>query len=239
MFIGDDSTARLFCGIEFPVANNLYEGSTFCFTQAPYAELIETYVSRPVVYGMDNCGDLTATFLSYMKRKMRGDGKPLRIYCDWGLHDDLTPGEPTMSAALTLDNTPRVAELNRKSGAGFDYYLMDAFWFEKGKPYTDFDPVAFPEGMGKIKAAMDEAGLKLGLWFDINGIHTGFRGFPNWRSTTPSWGTALSAWPVTMWPISSAGHGKADSRAGRTAYQVGFRLFRVQESPSQALHRIH
>lgn len=178
IFIGDDSTARLFCGTEFPVANNLYEGSTLCCTQSPYAHLSETYVSRPVVYGMDTCGDLSATFLSYMKGKMCGDAAPLRIYCDWGLHDDLTPGEPTMSAAMTLDNIPRVAELNRMSGVTFDYYLMDAFWFEKGKPYTEFDPTAFPEGMTAIKAALNEAGLKLGLWFDINGIHTGLSGLP-------------------------------------------------------------
>ena len=172
VFVGDDSTARLFCGIEFPVANNGYEGDTLCFTQAPYADLSETYVSIPVVYGMDTCGDLSATFLSYMRGKTRGDGQPLRVYCDWGLHDDLTPGDPILTAAMTLENIPRVAELNRRSGANFDYYLMDAFWFEKGKPYTDFNPETFPEGMTAIKAALDETGLKLGLWFDINGIHT-------------------------------------------------------------------
>ena len=178
VFVGDGTTARLFCGTEFPVANNLYEGSTLCFTQTPYAELSETYVSRPVVYGMDTCGDLAATFLSYMRGKMQGAGSPLRIYCDWGLHDDLTPGDPILTADMTLENIPRVAELNRKSGAGFDYYLMDAFWFERGKPYTHFRPDTFPEGMGRIKAALDGAGLKLGLWFDINGIHTGLAGLP-------------------------------------------------------------
>ncbi|MBE6558233.1 MAG: hypothetical protein E7661_04395 [Ruminococcaceae bacterium] len=172
IFIGNGNTAHLFCGTEFPVANNLYDGSTLSCTQAPYAELVEAFNSISMVYGLDTCGDLASTFLSYIRGKLCGDGNPLRIYCDWGLHDDLTPGEPTMSAALTLENIPRVAELNRKSGVSFDYYLMDAFWFEKGKPYTEFDSVAFPEGMDKIKAALDETGLKLGLWFDINGIHT-------------------------------------------------------------------
>ena len=178
VFVGDDTTARLFCGTEFPVANNLYEGSTLCFTQAPYAELKDTYVSRSVVYGVDTCGDLSATFLSHIRDKMKGDGKPLRVYCDWGLHDDLTPGDPILTAAMTLENIPRVAELNRRSGAGFDYYLMDAFWFERGKPYTHFRSDTFPEGMSAIKAALDQAGLKLGLWFDINGIHTGLASLP-------------------------------------------------------------
>ena len=178
VFLGDDTTARLFCGTEFPVANNLYEGHTLCFTQAPYADLSEPYVSLPVVYGVDTCGDLSATFLSYIRGKMQGDGSPLRVYCDWGLHDDLTPGDPILTADMTLENIPRVAALNEKSGVGFDYYLMDAFWFEKGKPYTSFNPETFPEGMDKIKAALDKAGLKLGLWFDINGIHTRLSGLP-------------------------------------------------------------
>ena len=178
VFVGEDTTARLFCGTELPVANNLYEGSTLCFTQAPYATLDETYVSIPVVYGVDTCGDLSATFLAYVRSKMKGDGKPLRVYCDWGLHDDLTPGDPILTAAMTLENIPRVAELNRRSGAGFDYYLMDAFWFERGKPYTHFRSDTFPEGMTAIKAALDKAGLKLGLWFDINGIHTGLASLP-------------------------------------------------------------
>lgn len=172
IFIGSDGTARLFCGIEFPVANNLYDGDTLNCSYAPYVDLSSDFLSHTMVYGLDTCGDLSSTFRSYIRNKMLGDGKPLRVYCDWGLHDDLTPGEPTMSAALTLENIPRVAELNRKSCAAFDYYLMDAFWFEKGKPYTDFDPEAFPNGMTEIKAALDAAGLKLGLWFDINGIHT-------------------------------------------------------------------
>ena len=178
VFVGDDTTARLFCGTEFPVANNLYEGNTLCFTQAPYAELNDTFVSRSVVYGVDTCGDLSATFLSHIRSKMKGDGKPLRVYCDWGLHDDLTPDDPILTAAMTLENIPRVAELNQKSDAGFDYYLMDAFWFERGKPYTRFRSDTFPEGMTAIKDALDKAGLKLGLWFDINGIHTGLASLP-------------------------------------------------------------
>lgn len=177
VFIGDDTTARLFCGIEFPVACNLYEEATLCFTQAPYAELFETYVSRSVVYGMDACGDLAATFLAHMQAQSLTK-ELLRVYNDWGLHDDLTPGDPILTAEMTLENIPRVAEMNRKSGANFDYYLMDAFWFEPGHPYTHIRPDTFPEGMAPIKAALDEAGLKFGLWFDINGIHTHLADIP-------------------------------------------------------------
>lgn len=177
VFIGDETTAKLFCGTEFPVACNLHEENTLCFTQAPYVSLDTPYCAMPVTYGLDSCGDLAATFLAHMQAQSIAK-EPLRIYNDWGLHDDLTPGDPILTAEMTLENIPRVAEMNRKSDANFDYYLMDAFWFEKGHPYTHIRPDTFPEGMAPIKAALDEAGLKFGLWFDINGIHTSLAELP-------------------------------------------------------------
>lgn len=177
VFIGDDTTAKLFCGTEFPVANNLYEGNTLCFSQAPYAGLDTPYSAMSVTYGLDVCGDLSATFLAHMQAQSITK-EPLRVYNDWGLHDDLTPGDPILTAEMTLENIPRVIEMNRKSGANFDYYLMDAFWFESGHPYTHIRPDTFPEGMTPIKAALDEGGLKFGLWFDINGIHTHLANLP-------------------------------------------------------------
>ena len=172
IFLGDDSTARVFCGAEFPVACNFYEGRTLCLTQNPYAELDDGYDSMPVVYGVDRCGDLEATFLDRMRKGARISDEPLRIYCDWGLHDDLTPGDPTLDAEMTVKNIVRVADHASCSGMHFDYYLMDAFWFERGKPYTHFDPKAFPQGMDGIAELLDKAGMTPGLWFDINGIHT-------------------------------------------------------------------
>ncbi len=168
IFAEGDGVA-MWCGIEFPVANNGYEGNTLCCMQSPF-ERVTKFSSLPVVYGMDTCGDLFAGFSEYIK-KHAVKKQPLKIYCDWGSHDDLTPGEPILTAELTLKNISDISELYKKSGVKFDYYLMDDAWFELNCPYTEFRKETFPQGYAPIVDALKKADLKYGLWFDINYVH--------------------------------------------------------------------
>jgi len=179
VFIGGEDTAALFCGMEFPVANNAWEGNTLGFTQAPY-ETTAHFEAIPVVYGLDICGDIEASFRAHMARGVL-EKKPMRVYSDWVLHDDLTPGDPILTADMTLQNIPVLREFEKKSGVKFDYYLMDAFWFERHTPYDTFRPDTFPNGMKPVREALDEADMKLGLWFDINAIHTHLSELEEWR----------------------------------------------------------
>lgn len=170
VFVKGENVA-LWCGIEFPAANNRYEGTTLAFTQAPF-EKTKEFFSLPVVYGLDDCGDLLGAFCAYIKGKALPKDS-MRIYGDWGLHDDLTPGDPVLTAEMTLKNIRDIADFSKKTGVKFDYYLMDAYWFERytEKPYTEFCAETFPEGYRPVVDALKEAGIRYGLWFDINCIH--------------------------------------------------------------------
>ena len=173
-FLGAGQNSSMWCGIEFPAANNAYEGNTLCFTQAPF-ERTTDFRSLPVVYGIDTCGDLFGSFAAYIKSKAIKK-QSTKIYCDWGLHDDMTEGDAILTAQLTLDNIERITKLSEKSGVKFDYYLMDAFWFEQNTPYDRFKKSTFPDGSSPIAEAIERAGMKYGLWFDINFIKAEMQG---------------------------------------------------------------
>ncbi len=171
------------CGIEFPAANNRYEGQTCAFLQAPFVRATE-FQSLPVVYGLDCRGDVRLTFADYIESKTARDRLPLRIYCDWGLHDDMTDDKRPveLTAKMTLDNLDLIGKVMKETGIGLDYYLMDAFWFEPDSGYRDFKKRTFPDGIAPVLEKLQKMGLKFGLWFDINCKHGKLRGMEKYNA---------------------------------------------------------
>lgn len=190
VFVQGENVAAMWCGIEFPAANNGYDDKTLCFMQTPFEKTC-SFTSLPVVYGLDACGDLFRSFADYIKNKSIKKNS-LKVYCDWGLHDDMTEGDPILTAEMTLKNIQDIAEFSKKSGVKFDYYLMDAFWFEKGKPYSHFRKETFPEGYAPIVAALKDADMKYGLWFDMNCIHAHLEGMEKYDTMLQNGSLCLS-----------------------------------------------
>ena len=180
---------HLWCGIEFPAACNYYEGRTLSFSQAPHA-VGTSFCSLPVVYGLDFCGNVSRSFERYIESKAvrKSTDKFMRIYCDWGLHDDLAKGEDLveLTEKMTLENIARVAEQSKKSGVRYDYYLMDAFWFEDHNPYIDFKRRTFPHGAAPVIEALEKEGMKYGLWFDLNCIYAELCGMEKYATLLKS-----------------------------------------------------
>lgn len=156
-------------GIEFPAALNFYENNLLCCMQAPY-ETTQAFTCYPVVFGADGCGDLARSFFDYAQQTALKK-KNIKVYGDWGLHDELSGEGEILSEKLTLEAISRVAELNERYSLGIEYYLMDAFWFEENQPYLDFKKQNFPNGIGTIVKRVEEKGMKFGLWLDLNMIH--------------------------------------------------------------------
>lgn len=167
VFVGED----VWCGMEFPVAVNRFECGVLSFVQAPF-EKTRLFRSLSVVYGFNDCGNIVRAFERYINAKaLNGKShEPLRIYCDWGLHDDLSDNV-ILTEEMTLENIKRLKDLKKRSNVRFDYYLMDAFWFENGNPYIDFKNETFPDGVQPVLDALKDADMKYGLWFDLNCIH--------------------------------------------------------------------
>ncbi len=157
-------------GTEYPVAiNNLVDNGAFCL-QAPY-ENTDCFESLPVVFGLNTTENVQTAFKDYVTKKI-SPRESYRIYCDWGLHDD-EDSKVFLTEKLTLDNIETLCRLKEKTGVKFDYYLMDAFWFNSGetladKPYGKFKSDTFPNGINNVVNILQEKGMKFGLWFDIN-----------------------------------------------------------------------
>ncbi len=96
--------------------------------------------------------------------------RPFSIYCDWAFHDEL--GDLVeLDEAMTMTALDTLAGWRARHGVGFDYYLLDAFWFDPGQPYTAFKRPHWPRGFAPALARIRELGMLPGLWFDLSGSH--------------------------------------------------------------------
>jgi hypothetical protein len=106
---------------------------------------------------------------------------PFSIYCDWGLHDEL--GD---TVELTADMTSRALDhLTRwreKHGVGFDYYLIDCFWFDPQRGYKHFKKPHWPAGFEPLLERIRGLGMIPGLWYSTSG----------WRLDVPEWADSRS-----------------------------------------------
>ena len=94
--------------------------------------------------------------------------EPISIYCDWALHDEL--GDTVrLTEAMTMGVLDTLERWRRDHDVGFDYYLLDCFWFEQPGDYTRFNPETWPGGFEPALRRMQELGMKPGLWLDTTG----------------------------------------------------------------------
>jgi hypothetical protein len=168
VFCGD----KLFVGIEFPASNNYISENMIFLKQSPYinVEGESKFSCYTVVFGLNSSGTLAKSFINYIRAMTTIRKKPLKIYCDWGLHDEISDNKN-----LEYDMVDGVlSELTKiiKNGFKFDYYLMDAFWYEFGYPYTKFNSGGFPDGILPLLDRMKKNQIDFGLWFDVNFCNT-------------------------------------------------------------------
>ena len=167
IFVGTDG----FISSTFPAAENQADGKQLCLRQAPFVSLEpgETFTLSPAVFGLNIEDDMAESFLRFLRPRRPHPTGPLRIYCDWGAHD-----ESDNSAALPLDEQMAyrlladICRAKEQTGLAFDYYLMDDYWYSPGDMYTAFDKEHWPNGPNAFIQAVEAAGMQFGLWFDVN-----------------------------------------------------------------------
>jgi hypothetical protein len=71
---------------------------------------------------------------------------PISVYDNWSAYDELSDNVP-LTEALSMDELDNVLRL-RKSGVRFDYYAMDAFWFDPDGAYRTWKKPNWPDGPG-------------------------------------------------------------------------------------------
>lgn len=114
---------------------------------------------------------------------------PVWVYNDWSAYDELSDNIP-LTEQLAMKELDEIARLKRY-GVHFDYYMMDAFWFDPDGGYRTWRKPNWPDGPERWIAACQENGLKPGLWFSTNTL-VKINAAPQWKDSLTSNGGAMS-----------------------------------------------
>ncbi len=114
---------------------------------------------------------------------------PISVYNNWSSYDELSDNIPlTQDLAMReLDNVLRL----RKLGVRFDYYMMDAFWFDPDGGYRTWRKPNWPNGPDEWIKKCQENGIRPGLWFSSNTL-VKIKAAPQWRDSLNQKGWAMS-----------------------------------------------
>jgi hypothetical protein len=107
---------------------------------------------------------------SYKNLKLDGPKEPVFIYNNWSAYDELSDNKP-QTEELAMRELNEVIRL-KKQGVQFDYYVMDAFWFDLWGGYRTWHKTHWPNGPDKWLDACKQNNIKPGMWFSTNLIAT-------------------------------------------------------------------
>jgi hypothetical protein len=91
---------------------------------------------------------------------------PVWVFNNWSSYDELSDNIP-LTEELAMKELQEIVRL-KKDGVHFDYYMMDAFWFDPEGGYRKWRKPNWPDGPERWIAACQKNGVKPGLWFSTN-----------------------------------------------------------------------
>jgi len=114
---------------------------------------------------------------------------PVWVYNDWSSYDELSDNIP-LTEELATKELNEIVRL-KKYGVHFDYYMMDAFWFDPDGGYRTWRKPNWPDGPDRWIASCQQNGLKPGLWFSTNTL-VKINAAPQWKDSLNSKGGSMS-----------------------------------------------
>jgi len=114
---------------------------------------------------------------------------PVCVYNDWSSYDELSDNIP-LTEQLAMKELEEIVRL-KKYGVHFDYYMMDAFWFDPDGGYRTWRKPNWPDGPERWIAACQKNGLKPGLWFSTNTL-VKINASPQWKDSFTAKGGSMS-----------------------------------------------
>ncbi len=99
-----------------------------------------------------------------------GPRRPVFVYNNWSAYDELSD-KVVQTEELAMRELGEMVRL-MKNGVRFDYYVMDAFWFDKMGGYRTWNHEHWPDGPGKWLEGCRANGIRPGMWFSTNLIAT-------------------------------------------------------------------
>ncbi len=114
---------------------------------------------------------------------------PISVYDNWSTYDELSDHVP-LTQDLAMRELHQILRL-RKSGVRFDYYVMDAFWFDPAGAYRTWRKPNWPDGPDLWLKTCLQNGILPGLWFSTNAL-VHLNAAPQWRDSLNRQGGAMS-----------------------------------------------
>ena len=105
---------------------------------------------------------------------------PISVYNNWSSYDELSDNVP-LTEDLAMRELDQIIRL-RKMGVRFDYYLMDAFWFDPDGGYRTWRKPNWPNGPDRWIQKCKENGIQPGMWFSSNTL-VKINAAPQWRDS--------------------------------------------------------
>ncbi|HEV7622000.1 MAG TPA: hypothetical protein VGO09_09710, partial [Flavisolibacter sp.] len=166
--------------------------------------------------------DWSASVLKFDNKewKLNGPPRPVFIYNNWSAYDELSDNIP-QTETLAMRELDEIIRL-KKNGVQFDYYVMDAFWFDKWGGYRKWHKAHWPEGPGKWFAACKHNNLLPGMWFSTNLIATQSGRF---LEVIPEWADSIDKEHNIMC-LFEGGYLKHLAETLQLWYDKGVRLFK-------------
>ncbi len=149
-----------------------------------------------------------------------GPRKPVFVYNNWSAYDELSD-KVVQTEVLAMRELDELVRLKR-AGVLFDYYVMDAFWFDKHGGYRVWHKGHWPNGPDRWLAGCKEHGVRPGMWFSTNLIATHEGRF---LEPVPEWADSVATDPNILCLFEG---GYLDHLAGSLQgwYDRGVRLFK-------------
>ena len=91
---------------------------------------------------------------------------PIWVYNNWSAYDELSDRIP-LTEELAMRELREIVRL-KKFGVRFDYYMMDAFWFDPEGAYRKWRKPNWPNGPDRWISQCRSNGILPGLWFSTN-----------------------------------------------------------------------
>ena len=105
---------------------------------------------------------------------------PIWVYNNWSAYDELSDRIP-LTEELAMGELAQIARL-QKFGVHFDYYMMDAFWFDPNGAYRKWRKPNWPDGPDRWIAECRRNRILPGLWFSTNTL-VKMNAAPQWQDS--------------------------------------------------------
>lgn len=105
---------------------------------------------------------------------------PIFVYNNWSAYDELSDNIP-LTEELTMKELDEILRL-RRLGVRFDYYTIDAFWFDPDGAYRTWRKPNWPNGPNAWIRKCLANGILPGLWFSTNTL-VKIKAAPEWQDS--------------------------------------------------------